>query len=90
MIPWGASVQVDWKPGTAHEHRLRLWVPLFLLWLILLPLLLVLFPLIALGCLYFRVNAVNLYGTAWGIVTSLRRTWVEVKTGEFWVRVNLA
>lgn len=90
MIPWGASVRVDWERGTPRERRLRLWLPLFLLWLILPPLLLVLFPLIALGCLFVRVDAVELYGTAWRILSSLRRTLVEVKTGEFRVRVSLA
>jgi hypothetical protein len=90
MMPWGASVRVHWNRGTPREHRLGLWVPLFLIWLILLPVMLVLFPLIALGCVFIGVNAVELYRTAWRIVSSLRRTWVEVKTGEFWVWVHLA
>ncbi len=90
MIPWGASVRVHWNRGTPREHRLGLWFPLFLIWLILLPVMLVLFPLIALGCVFIGVNAVELYRTAWRIVSSLRRTWVEVKTGDFWVWVHLA
>lgn len=90
MIPWGASVRVHWNRGTPREHRLGLWIPLFLVWLILLPLVLVLFPVVAIVGIFVGLDAVGLYGTAWRIITSLRRTWVEVKTGEFWVWVNLA
>jgi hypothetical protein len=52
--------------------------------------LLVLFPLIAVVCVFLGVDALELYRTAWRIVTSLRATSVEVKTGEFWVWVSLA
>ncbi|MGA8111153.1 MAG: hypothetical protein WBD46_05475 [Acidobacteriaceae bacterium] len=90
MIPWTAWVRVHWNLGTPREHRLGLWIPLFLVWLILLPLMLVLFPLIALVCVFIGVDGVELYRTAWRIVSSLRRTCVEVKTGEFWVWVSLA
>ena len=90
MIPWGASVRVQWNRGTPREHRLGLWIPLFLVWLILLPLVLVLFPVVAIVGIFVGLDAVRLYWTAWRILTSLRRTWVEVKTGEFWVWVNLA
>jgi uncharacterized membrane protein len=90
MIPWGASVRVHWNRGTPREHRLWLWVPLFLVWLILLPLLLVLFPLVACVCVFIGVDAVELYKTTWRMITSLRQTWVEVRTGELWVWVSLA
>lgn len=90
MIPWGASIRVHWNRGTPQEYRLALWLPLFLVWLILLPLVLVLFPLVELLSVFAGVDAVALYGTAWKIISSLRRTWVEVKTGDFWVWVNLA
>jgi hypothetical protein len=65
-------------------------VPLFLVWLVLLPVVLVLFPVVALGCLFVHLNAVRLYGTAWGIVSSLRKTLVEVDTPEVRVCVRLA
>ena len=90
MIPWGASVRVHWNQGTPREHRLWLWVPLFLVWLILLPLLLVLFPLVAFACVFIGVDAVELYRTAWRIISSLRKTLVDVRSGDVWVRVSLA
>lgn len=89
MIPWGATLRVHWNRGTPREHRLWIWVPLFLVWLILLPLVLVLFPFVALACAFLDMSAVRLYQVAWGIVSSLHRTWVEVKTGDFWIWVNV-
>jgi hypothetical protein len=90
MIPWGAAVRVRWNLGTPRERRLGLWVPLFLLWLILMPLLLVLFPLVAIVCGVAGVNPLQLYRTAWRIVSALGRTQVDVKCGEFSVWVSLA
>jgi hypothetical protein len=64
-------------------------LPLFLVWLVLLPLMVVLFPVVALACVFVHLNAVRLYGAGWRLVTSLRRTLVEVDTPEVrvWVRV---
>lgn len=90
MIPWGASVRVQWKDRVGWRRGFWIWVPLFVVWLILLPLLLILFPVAALACLFVRLNAVRLYGTAWGIVSSLRKTLVEVDTPEVRVRVRVA
>ncbi len=72
-----------------RQHRFWIWVPLFLVWLVLLPLVLILFPVVAVVCMFVHLNAVRLYGTAWGIVSSLRKTLVEVDTPEVrvWVRV---
>lgn len=90
MIPWGASVRVQWRDRVGRRRGFWIWVPLFLVWLILLPLLLVLFPVVALACVFVRLNAARLYGTAWGIVSSLRKTVVDVDAPEVRVRVRLA
>jgi len=91
MIPWGASIQLQWRNGrTRQEHRLWLWVPLFAIWLVLLPMVLILFPLVALGCVFVRVDAVELYGTAWRILSSLRHTLVDVRNDAMRVRVSVA
>lgn len=89
MIPWGASVRVQWRNRSGRRRGFWIWVPLFLVWLMLLPLVLVLFPVVALVGLFVHMNALRLYGTAWGIVSSLRKTLVEVDTPEVrvWVRV---
>ncbi|MFZ0631577.1 MAG: hypothetical protein WA399_07190 [Acidobacteriaceae bacterium] len=89
MIPWGASVRVQWRDRVGRQRGFWIWVPLFLVWLVLLPVLLVLFPVVALVCLFVHLSAVRLYGTAWGIVSALRKTLVEVDTPEVrvWVRV---
>lgn len=67
-----------------------IWVPLFLVWLVLLPLLLILFPVVALACVLVHLNAVRLYGTGWRMVSSLRKTLVEVNTPGVQVWVSLA
>lgn len=93
MIPWSASIRVQWTarhPAGPRPHRLHLWIPLFLVWLLLLPLVLVLFPFVALACIFVRVNALHLYAVAWGILRSLRHTFVEVHSPAANVRVHLA
>ena len=90
MIPWGASVRVQWRNGAGRRRGFWIWVPLFLVWLVLLPLLLILFPVVALACVFVRLNAVRLYTTAWGIVSSLRKTLVEVDRPEVRVFVRVA
>ncbi len=98
MIPWSASIRVNWTthrpagPGsmTPRQRRLHLWVPLFLVWLLLLPLVLILFPFVALACIFVRINALRLYATAWSVLTSLRHTFVEVHSPAANVRVHLA
>jgi hypothetical protein len=90
MIPWGASIRVQWGNRGGRRRGFWIWVPLFLVWLVLLPLVLVLFPVVALVCVFVHLNALRLYRTAWGIVSSLRKTLVEVDTPEVrvWVRVT--
>lgn len=93
MIPFTASVRVRWwslSPAGWRLHRIRVWIPLFLVWILLLPGLLVLFPIVALAGLFVRVNALRLYAAAWGIVSSLRHTFVEVNSRWTEVRVRLA
>lgn len=90
MIPWGASIRVQWRNSAGRQRRFWIWIPLFLVWLVLLPLVLVLFPVVMLMCVLVHVNAVRLYRTAWGIVSSLRKTLVEVDTPEVRVWVNVA
>lgn len=89
MIPWGVTVSVGWWNRTGRRQQLWLWVPLFLVWLVLLPLMLVLFPLVAVACVFLRLNAFRLYGTAWQILRSLRRTLVEVESPDVSVRVHM-
>lgn len=93
MIPFTATIRVRWwsaTPAGWRLHRIRLWIPLFLVWILLLPLLLVLFPLAALVGLVVRVNVPRLYTVAWGIVSSLRPTLVEVNSRWTEVHVRLA
>ncbi|HTV06705.1 MAG TPA: hypothetical protein VME86_15155 [Acidobacteriaceae bacterium] len=98
MIPWSASIRVHWTtphPAGLHAtaprtHRIRLWIPLFLVWLLLLPLVLVLFPFVALAGIFVRVNALRLYSAVWSILNSLRHTLVEVHSPAANVRVHLA
>lgn len=92
MIPFTASVRIRWwslSPAGRHVHRLRLWIPLFLIWILLLPLLLVLLPVVALVCLFIGVSALRLYAAVWGILSSLRHTFFEVNSPETEVRVRL-
>jgi hypothetical protein len=90
MIPWSAFIYVEWWTRSHRNHRLSLWIPLFLAWLLLLPLLVVLFPVVALACLFVRMNAIRLYAAAWGILTGLRKTRVEVRSPAARVLVNIA
>lgn len=92
MIPFTASIHIRWwshSPAGRQSHRLRLWIPLFLVWILLLPLLLVSLPVIALVCLVVRVNALRLYTVVWGILSALRHTLVEVNSPVAEVRVRL-
>ena len=92
MIPFTASIRIRWRslsPTGWRSHRLRLWIPLFLIWILLLPLLLVLFPVVALACRFIRVSSLRLYAAAWGILSSLRHTFVEVNSPEAEILVRL-
>lgn len=92
MIPFTASVHLRWWSPTAsgqRAHRLRLWIPLFLIWILLLPLLLVLLPVVALACRFVDLSALRLYAAAWGILSSLRHTLVEVHAAGTEVRISL-
>ncbi len=98
MIPWGASIGVQWRdcgPGGGRgdrqegRHRFRIWVPLFLVWLVLAPMVLVLFPFVALASVFLGINGLELYATAWQMLSSLRRTLVEVESPDVLVRVKV-
>jgi hypothetical protein len=78
MIPFVATIQLRHGDG----RQFCLWIPLFLVWLLLLPLVLVVFPVVLVVGLWMRVNAFNLYWTAWRILASMRDTLVEVKSGK--------
>lgn len=80
MMPWAAFIRIEWRARAHRNRRLNLWIPLFLVWLILLPLVLALFPVLALACLLVRINVLRLYGAAWGLLTGLAQTRVEVRT----------
>jgi len=86
MIPLGVTVRLR-RTG---RRGFAVWIPLFLLWLLLLPVALVLFPVVYLACLFVRVNAVQLYMTAWRILASLRHTLIEVEDAEHAVRIHIA
>jgi uncharacterized membrane protein len=90
MIPWGASVRVQWKNGAQRRRGLWIWIPLFLVWLALLPLMVVLFPVMALAGVFVHLSAVRLYRATWQIMSSMRRTLVEVDSPELRVRVHIA
>jgi hypothetical protein len=90
MIPWSAFIYVEWWNHARRQRCFSLWIPLFLAWLLLLPLVLVLFPVVALVGLLVRINAVRLYAAAWGILTGLRKTRVEVRSPGSRVLVNIA
>jgi hypothetical protein len=90
MIPWAASVYIEWWTQSDRRHWFRLWIPVFLAWLLLLPLVLMLFPVVAIACLLVRINVLRLYSTAWGILAGLKRTRVEVRTPTAKVLVNVA
>ena len=94
MIPWGASIRVQWwdcgRGGRSRgPHRFLIWLPLFLVWLVLAPVVLVLFPLVAVVSLFFGISGVELYATAWQMLSSLRRTLVEVESPDVLVRVKV-
>ena len=94
MIPWGASIRVLWWDrgkigGVQGNHRFWIWVPLFLVWLMLAPVVVVLFPLVALVSVFLGISGVELYATAWQMLSSLRRTLVEVESPEVLVRVKV-
>jgi hypothetical protein len=90
MIPWSAFIYVEWWTRSHRNRCFSLWIPLFLAWILLLPLVLILFPVVALACLLVRVNVLHLYAAAWGILTGLRKTRVEVRAPATRVLVNIA
>jgi hypothetical protein len=74
MIPMLAHLHVE-----TPRHRIRLWLPLFLIWLLLLPLVLVLLPLAAVACLVLRLNPFTAIGTVFSVLAALSGTRVEVE-----------
>jgi hypothetical protein len=75
MPPMLAQVRII----TADGHRIRLWLPLFLLWILLIPLLILLSPVIVIGLLIARFNP---FEVIWGllrVIAALAGTQVEVK-----------
>jgi hypothetical protein len=89
MIPWSAFIYVEWWTRSRRQRCFSLWIPLFVAWLVLLPLVLVLFPVVALACVFIRINAFRLYAAAWGVLTGLRKTRVEVRARAARVLVNI-
>lgn len=71
MIPLMVTMQIGW-----NSHRLRLWIPLFLVWLLLLPIVLVLMPFVLLAWLV-GTNAFRALAAGWQLLTGLRGTQVE-------------
>jgi hypothetical protein len=80
MIPLVAVIRV---------HRLRLWVPLFLIWLLLLPFVLLLLPLAMLACLVVQVNPVRSLSVFWQVLAGLRGTYINVNDGNAAVAVRI-
>jgi hypothetical protein len=94
MIPWGTSIRVQWRDRreigvVSGNHRLWIWFPLFLVWLVLAPVVIVLFPVVALASVFLGISGVELYATAWQLLSSLRRTLIEVESPEVLVRVKV-
>jgi len=86
MIPLFAVVRIAKRSG----RNIRLWLPLFLIWLLLAPLVLVLLPFLFAYCLFcVRVNPFRACATFWGVLSSLRGTHIEVKTGRDAILVRI-
>lgn len=85
MIPFAAIVY--WRGTCTRDHRL--WVPLFLVWILLLPLLAVLFPLVFVIGLCIRIHAGKLYLAAWQILTSLRKTLIEIENPGICLKIRI-
>ncbi len=62
MLPLTMTLRVD----TDRGHRVRLWLPLFLIWLVALPLLILLLPFYLAFCAVMRLNPVRLVAAFWG------------------------
>jgi hypothetical protein len=85
MIPLFVAIQYF----TRSDHRLGLWLPLFLVWLLLLPVALLLLPFFVIGCLIARMNPWSVFKTGWQVLSGLAGTHVEVECEQrrFLVRV---
>ena len=86
MIPLLAVVRVR----TERSHRLRLWLPLFLIWLLLLPLVLVLMPISLVACLMIGINPFRALTVGWQFVTGLTGTHVALENGKSQVLVHIS
>jgi hypothetical protein len=85
MIPLLAIVQIEPRNG----HRIRLWLPLFLVWLLLVVLGLVLSPLILIACLIARLNPFQVIWSLIRVFVAMAGTHIEVQSPDANVLVRV-
>jgi uncharacterized membrane protein len=78
MIPCFAVIQVE---NPYWHHRLRIWLPIFLVWFLLLPLAPLLLLIMAAICLVGGVNPLRAIAAFWRILCALPGTQVQVRRG---------
>jgi hypothetical protein len=76
MIPLAMTLRVQ----TDRGHRVRLWLPLFLLWLLVLPLLILLLPFYLVFCAVAGLNPLRWVAAFWGLLSATAGTHIEVDT----------
>lgn len=85
MIPLLAKVGVSNQSGFGF----RIWIPLFLVWLLLLPIAVLLLPVILVVWLVGQLNPFRALAVGWEILSSLRRTHVEVENHNTSVLIHI-
>lgn len=70
-------------------HRIRLWLPLFLIWILIAPFALLLSPLILLGVAMARLNPFRALTAAFGLLAALTGTLIEVETPDAVVNIRV-
>jgi len=71
---------MDLKVRIGDGHRVRLWLPLFLLWLLALPLPILLLPSCLVFCVVARVDPLRWIATLWTLLSAAAGTRMEVDT----------
>lgn len=74
MIPLMAVLRVE-RP---QRHRVRLWLPLFLLWLLALPVLIVMLPVAAAILIAYRRNPLRIFGAYWQVLSAIPGSHIEM------------
>ena len=80
---------MDLRVRTDVGHRIRLWLPLFLLWLLALPLLILLLPFYVVACFVMRVNPLSGIRAFWNLLSAVRGTHIEVDNARTFVFMHV-